>query len=139
MNRDILDDALERARSRMKQVGFEVVNERGPEGFGNRVIAWRRGMLSVRAVRERDQLFLTLTTPSGEANHDIGLWESCLDNIQPSLEPRVFEGDLDVLLRRLPELELLIEGGGPVLDECLRESGMWRFSERHRQGLIKPP
>ncbi len=138
MSADGLDQRLADARSRMVDAGFEVIDERGPEAFGNRLIELHRGLMRARLTRDRDQLFLVMAADGWETSHDIGLWEACLEDALPSLEPRPMETELNILLTRLDQFERVLDGG-PELDECLREAGMWRFTERRRRGFIRPP
>jgi len=62
-----------------------------------------------------------------------------MDRKLPSLEPRDFQTDLDMLLLRLPEFEALFHLGTSELEDCLRSNGDWRFNTRHELGLIKAP
>ena len=130
---------LERQAARLVQAGFEVVDRRGPEAFGNQLIELTRGPLNVRLLRDREQTFITLASPSDAARHDLGLWLSCMDHERPSLEARDFEGDADVLLRRLSELESFVSASGPDTETCLKEAGEWRFSQRRSLGLVRYP
>jgi hypothetical protein len=129
---------LEREKSRLRHAGFDVVAERGPDpmSFGNQVIELTRGALRVRLVRDRNQVWLTLATLSGITDPDLGIWVSCMDHERPSLDVRDLEADVALLLRRLPEFESFVAASGPETEDCLREAGLWRLSQRRLLGLI---
>jgi hypothetical protein len=76
---------------------------------------------------------------SGANSIATSLWVSCLDRVRPSLDVRDFEEDVALLLRRLVELESLVSASGPETEDCLREAGQWRLSQRRSRGLIKAP
>jgi hypothetical protein len=130
---------VERQAARLVDAGFEIADQRGPEAFGNRLIELSRGSMIVWLVQDRDQSFLTLGTRRGAARHDLGLWLSCLDHQRPRLEPRDFEADVELLLRRFSELESFVEASGHDTERCLKDAGEWRFSERRSLGLIRYP
>jgi hypothetical protein len=129
----------ESARGRLLQAGFTVAEERSSQAFGNRLIRFDRGQMVVWVTRDRGQAFLALSSHRLDGRWDIGLWEACADRTLPSLEPREFLSDLEWLLLRLPDLESLVELGGPNLETCLRTNGAWRFNARRELGMIKPP
>jgi hypothetical protein len=131
---------LERQKSRLREAGFEIASERGPDpkSFGNQVIELTRGALRVRLVRDRNQTWLSLAT-TGITDHDIGIWVSCMDDERPSLEVPDLEAEVALFLRRLPEFESFAIASGHETEDCLREAGEWRFSQRRSLGLIVFP
>ena len=126
------------AVDRLSDVGFERVGERVSPWFGDTTTEMQRGAWRVTLGREKGQLFVTVSAGS-EGGHDVGLWESCLDLVLPSLDPRDVEVEVDALIRRLPEMMRLDEDALARANECLRSHGLWRFVTRRELGKIGPP
>jgi len=126
---------LDWARDRLATTGFRLATERQLGSSGDRLVEFRHASLIVEISLDRGQVFLTMRTAAGVGDHDLGLWEACLDGREPSTDARDLSADLDFLAARLADLERLAAEGGDALADCLRTAGRRRFSARRDLGL----
>ena len=138
MAQDVDSRRLADAAQRLAEAGFDRVGQTDSPWFGDMSIEMQRGAWHVTLSRDKGHLFLVMSA-SADGGHDVALWESCIDRILPSLDPREFELDVDALIRRLPDLEKLDVDDIARVTDCLRSNGRWRFITRRNLGMIKPP
>jgi hypothetical protein len=103
--------------------GYESTDQAtAPGPFGNRRTALRRGTCQVTVYRDRGQWFVE-AGPPGVDGFDMSLWEACLRDRQPRLEPAPFADEARLLRNVLHEIERTMVLDGEALPRlgALRE------------------
>lgn len=107
----------------LQEQGYETVAHDVDGGHpGNRLTRLVRGTCQVTLSRDRGQWFVEVGPSDGEG-FEIGVWEACLREQTPSLEPPGFAEESRLLQNLLHEVErtLVLDAAAPQRLAALRD------------------
>ena len=100
-------------------------------GFGDETWIFNGRRVRIRAASDRGDWSLQLAPNSEPDWFTVGVWRSCLDGLEPSVDEEPFGRQAEFVIENLGRLDELLAGGGreAALIQCL-------YSARDKRGEL---
>jgi hypothetical protein len=126
--------ALAQGQATLTAAGFAVTSERLLDSSGDMLIELERGLSHIEIGLDRGELDLIMRAPGGGGDYQLALWEACLDDRNPSLEPGDFVADVQLLIRRAAGVRTPCGGASARLGRLPRAGGQAETARETREG-----